>query len=570
MATTKQSDFYLGDKNLPTASAQHEYDEDKIKEIILCSNDITYFATKYFVITSTANGKQIIGLYPAQKRIIKNMVKHRFNIILSARQAGKTTMMTLYALWCTCFQSDKRVLIVANKEDTAKMILRRIKMAYEQLPNWMKPGVKQWDKTEVIFANDSSIVISTTTSSAARGESINVLMIDEMAHIQDHIMNEFWLSVIPVISSSIGTKVFAVSTPNGTGNKFYEVYSQAERGELKLWNHDRIDWWEVPGRDKKWKESMIELLAKEDKSFNQEFGNVFIESGQSAIDGDLIEKYRKNSRRPLLFMEDGRYKIWEMPEPAHLYAIGVDVSEGIGQDASVAQVIDITDLSNIKQVACYHNTMIDPFHFAEILFKMTNQWGRPFLYIERNNCGGQVIDALKHVHYYHNIAEYTPDNNINPDRLGIYSSTPCKYQGVINMRYWVNSLRVVTVNDIALVQEIETFVRYPNGTWKSKPGEYLHDDRIMALVWALFALETSIAQKYYEITAYDTRGKPMKLEPVTLEQSIYYKLDPMYEDPNAPIPTHVTINPYMDDQGIDSLMDRGWSMADNEWSNVHK
>ena len=567
MSKNSKTDFYLGDKNLPTASAEHEYDAEKIKEMVLSAKDIIHFASKYFFITSLADGKQLIGLYPAQKRIIQNLVKHRFNILMSCRQAGKTTLMTVYSLWYTCFQADKRVLIVANKEDTAKMILRRIKMAYEKLPNWMKPGVKQWDMTEVIFANDSSISISTTTSSAARGESINVLIIDECAHIQDHILNEFWKSVIPVISSHKTTKLFVVSTPNGTGNKFYEIYSQAERGDLKEWYHDRIDWWEVPGRDLKWKASMEEILAKEDKSFDQEFGNVFSDSGQSALDGGLIEQYRKNSRKPLYIMEDGKYKIWEMPNPNHLYVIGVDVAEGVGQAASVAQILDITDLTNIKQVACYHNNAIDPFHFAEILNRMTNQWGRPFLFIERNNCGGQIIDALKHVHFYHNIADYTPEKNTNPDRLGIYSSIPCKYAGVMNMRYWMNSLRSVIINDIALVQELETFVKYPNGTWKAKAGEYIHDDRVMALVWALFSLETAVTQKYYEITEYDSRGKPRRIEPVSIEDLKYFKLDPMYEDPNAPIPTHVGVNPYMDSEGIESLQRDGWTVGNTEWGN---
>jgi hypothetical protein len=98
---------------------------------------------------------------------------------------SNTTMMTIYALWVACFQEDKTILIVANKEDTSKEILARIKMAYEQLPNWLKPGVEEWAKTEVKFSNDSRIRISTTSSSAARGLSINCVDGDSVVTLKE-------------------------------------------------------------------------------------------------------------------------------------------------------------------------------------------------------------------------------------------------------------------------------------------------------------------------------------------------------------------------------------------------
>jgi len=207
-------------------------------------------------------------------------VDNKDNLFLCGSQyipTHNTTMITIYALWYTCFNPDKRILIVANKESTAIMILRRIRMAYELLPNWLKPGVKQWGKTEVIFGNDSSVSISTTTSSAARGESINCLLIDECAHIPEHIMKEFWSSVIPVISSSQSTKIVVVSSANGTNNKFYDLYSKAESGESKQWVHGRIDWFELPGRGKLWERDMRDALAGSGQDFDQEFGNSFLE-----------------------------------------------------------------------------------------------------------------------------------------------------------------------------------------------------------------------------------------------------------------------------------------------------
>lgn len=181
---TEPRKYYLGDKNLPTGTVEQEYTPAMIKEMVSCAKDITKFV-KHFWITTLEYGKQKINLYAPQKRILKSLVKNRFNIILASRQIGKTTLMTIYALWVACFRRDQTILIVANKEDTAKEILSRIKMAYEQLPNWLKPGVEEWAKTEVKFSNDSRIRISTTASSAARGLSINCVGGDSVVTLRD-------------------------------------------------------------------------------------------------------------------------------------------------------------------------------------------------------------------------------------------------------------------------------------------------------------------------------------------------------------------------------------------------
>jgi len=177
--------WYLGDPNLPTVDSTFEYTPEMVEEIEKCSKDILYFAQNYFYIVTLGEGKKKIELYKPQKRIIKKLANNRFVVVCASRQSGKTTMMTIYALWLVCFHSDKRVLIVANREETAVFILRRIRTAYEQLPNWLKPPVKQYGKTEVIYGNDSSISISSTTGTAARGESCNCVTGDGIITIRD-------------------------------------------------------------------------------------------------------------------------------------------------------------------------------------------------------------------------------------------------------------------------------------------------------------------------------------------------------------------------------------------------
>jgi len=556
--------FYRGNKSLPTADVKFEWTPEMVSEIANCTKNIIHFAENYFWAVTLGEGKKRIELYKPQKKLLKALVDNRFVITLASRQSGKSTVMTIFGLWFTCFQSDKRVLIVANREDTAKELLRRVKFAYEMLPNWLKPGVDSWGATEVHFSNGSSIVISATSSTAARGMTINVLVIDEMAFIPDHIMDEFWNSVIPVISSDVtrSTKVFAVSTPNGTSNLFYKMYSGAERGELKLWKNVRIDWWEIPGRGKKWKEEIEEALAKQNKSFEQEFGNKFVETGETATDTEVIEALRHMCKAPLFEYEDGAYKVWFKPDPTHLYTIGVDVAEGIGGCASVAMVFDITDLTNIQQVAIYHNDGIDPYHFAAFINKMANQWGAPPLMVERNGPGGQVIDALKEVHKYQNIVEYVPDSQKLTGRLGIFSHTNTKSKAITNMRYWINSLKVVNIYDIATVQEMETFVRYPNGTWKKKPGSYIFDDRIHAMLWGLFVLDTDIAMRYYEIEQYDDRGRVLKLQSYNTANEDQFKLDENADNSGYSMPMHfdVGVNNKDVNTDLEDLKSQGWTV----------
>lgn len=557
--------FYRGNRYLPSSNVQFEWTPEMIKEIKLCTNDVLHFAENYFWAVTVEEGKKKLELYKPQKRLLKALEKNRFVITLASRQSGKSTTMTIFALWNTCFQSDKKVLIVANREDTAIELLRRVKFAYEMLPNWLKPGVETWGQTSVYFSNGSSISISATSSTAARGMSINVLIIDEMAFIPDHIMSEFWNSVIPIISSGHTTKIFAVSTPNGTSNLFYELYRDAEAGDLKTWKHIRIDWWEIPRKPSKeaWKATMMEVLAKKGQNFEQEFGNQFVETGEASTDVEVIQALRNMCKEPLYTYDDGRYKVWADPNPKHIYVIGIDVADGVGGCASVAQVFDITDLTNIQQAAIYHDSSMDPYHFAEYVNKMAGQWGNPPLMIERNGPGGQVVDALKEVHKYDNIVEYNPESTRSSGRLGIYSHTNSKNKAVTNMRYWINSMRVVNIYDIATVHEMETFIRYPNGTWKKKPGNYVYDDRVHGMLWALFILSEDLVTKYFEIIEYDTRGKPLKIKSLDDFPTGDFKLDPYYNDTDAPLPMHFN---YKNGGEVEDLQNAGWEVwQDKPW-----
>jgi len=554
---------YLRNKRLPRTDAEFEFTPQMMAEMKKCKEDMKYFAENYFHIVTSDDGKQKIKLYPAQKRCLKALSKHRFNVINAARQCGKTTLMTIYALWLTSFTDYKRVVIVANKESTAIMILRRIAMAYEELPNWLKPGTAQYGKKEIIFGNRSSIAISTTTGSAVRGETLNCIIIDEAAHIEDHLMRDFWASVIPTISSSKKrtTKIFMVSTPKGTGNKYHDIFSRAmtnEEEEGMAWHAEEIHWYDVPGRGKLWRQDMVAAMGSDEMLFEQEFNCAFLETGDSAIDVELLNEMEAKCRDPYQVFEDGHYKVWREPQENHIYGLGVDVGEGIGKASSVIQTFDFTDLTNIHQVAVYSDRFIHPTQFAGIIYNAANHYGGPPVLIERNNIGSEVIAILKEVHNYHNIVSYNPEKLAYGDiRPGILCHTNTKFNGIMNMRYWMNALRAVNIYDKATINEMRTFIRYPNGSWRKKTGDNTFDDRVMALVWALFLLENNIAERYYDIVEVDDDGKPLRLAAYAISDPGMFKLDPLFQQsPNAPLPTFIGMDPGNE---MEDMAKQGWT-----------
>lgn len=501
-------EFYLGNENLPNQYAEHEYTPEMVRDLKKAKSNLLYFAEHFFNIINIDRGREVIELRKYQKRVLRKMRDNRFVIVLSSRQSGKTTMMTIYALWMACFHKDQKIVLVANKEQTAKDIFGRVRLAYEELPNWSKPGVIEYGKESMALANGSRIGISTTTGTAARGMSCNVLILDELAFIEPHIVDEFWKSVYPTISSSKKSKIFICSTPNGTENLFYRLYSGAANG-TNGWTADKVSWQDVPGRDENWKQQNIKLLGSVE-AFNQEFGCEFIQTGTNLLDEDLLSKMKSTCREPIHVLEDGCYKLWELPARDRIYTIGVDISEGVGAAASCIQVYDITNLSDINQVACYHSNQIAPYEFTKKLDEILKHWGQPPVLIERNNCGAQVVDMIKNNYHYPNLVTYTGSVKAK-NRAGVIAHTNTKYRGVTNMRYWVNQLKCVSIRDKHLVDEFKTFIRHDNGTWGHIKAANVYDDRVIGTMWSLFILSEDLVTQYFS-TVNGPDGKPMKIE----------------------------------------------------------
>jgi hypothetical protein len=521
--------FYKGNENLLSKNAKIGYTEEMLEEWRLCKKSILSFAERHFTII-TEDGKEVIQLRKFQKTLLKNFKDFKRNIVLSSRQSGKSTIVTVYALWKVCFFEHQRIAIVANKGETAQQIFERIRMSFEDLPIYLKPSVKSWRKDGFELSNGSNIIISSASTSAIRGRSINILIIDECAHIPNDLMKELWKSVIPTISANRNGEIITISTPNGADkdNKFYEIYMDSKK-EGSVWKLESVFWWDIPGRDEAWKINEIATMGSL-HDFQQEYENVFHPPGKSVIDPELLEKLKAQCHDPILVTDDGAYKIYTMPKPTSFYVVGVDVGEGIGRTNTTAQILDVSDLRNIEQVAVYANNKISPYLFGTRLMGIMNDWGRPPVLIENNNYGQQVLDVLHNTHNYESIVSYRFEGMSkhydNENRLGIHSHTNTRYKGLTNFRYWVDAIKAVKFHDLDTLIEIAEFVQLPNYTF-SKKREEDRDDRVFGLVWGLFVLEPTLAKTYFNITETDDQGRPFNLVPFT-DNSDLIKKSPIF------------------------------------------
>jgi hypothetical protein len=463
-----------------------------------------------------------------------------------------STICTIFCLWTAIFFPDQRIILVANKESTAKEIFKRIRMAYENLPNWLKSPVTYYGMESMELANGSRIGITTTTGTAGRGSAANLLFIDEADWIEANLLDEFWASVYPIISSSKKSKIIMASTPRDTSGLFYKLYDGSTR-LTNNWKSMKIKWDEVPGRDEKWmKETMASI--GDANVWRREFEVEFDEVGESALDVEAFEMMKTLVTEPKYILEDDCYNIWYPASDEKSYVAGVDISEGLGRDSTCIQILDVTEPRNIIQVACYNNNKISPSEFTPKLFEILEQWGRPYVLIERNNCGGQVVDNLKRIYDYENIVSWGIKEAVNRKnmQLGVISHTNTKYKCIQNMRHWMLKTKSVAINDINTVLELKDFIRYKNGTWAAKANS--HDDRVMSLGWALMILSEEIVERYFEILEKDEFQKPMVIK--ELDLGVKYLVKPDYENLNA-LPVYIGMHKETD-PSLDELTSSGW------------
>ena len=275
---------YLGNPNLKKANVAIQWTEENVAEFIKCKDDPVYFARNYIQIVSLDEGLVPFKMYPFQEKLVRNFHENRFNICKMPRQTGKSTTCVSYLLHYLIFNDNVNIGILANKASTARDLLGRLQLAYENLPKWMQQGIVVYNKGSMELENGSKIIAASTSASAVRGMSFNIIFLDEFAFIPNHIADQFFASVYPTISSGKSTKVIMVSTPHGM-NHFYRYWHDAERGKNE-YVATEVHWSEVPGRDAAWKAQTIANTSEQ--QFRVEFECEFLGSVDTLINPCLL------------------------------------------------------------------------------------------------------------------------------------------------------------------------------------------------------------------------------------------------------------------------------------------
>ena len=473
------NEIYLGNPNLKRANIAQNFTPKQVEEFVKCSQDPVYFITNYIKIISLDKGLVPFDLYDFQADMVNKFHENRFNIAKLPRQSGKSTVVTAYLLWYTLFNDNVNVAILANKAATAREMLQRLQLSYENLPNWMQQGVVNWNRGSLELENGSKIMAASTSASAVRGMSFNIIFLDEFAFIPTHIADEFFSSVYPTISSGKSTKVIIISTPKGM-NMFYKLWHDAEKGKNE-YTTTEVHWSQVPGRDAEWKEQTIKNTSEE--QFNQEFECEFLGSVNTLITSSKLKILAYDD--PLT--SSAGLDIFEEPIEGHDYVCTVDVARGITKDYSAFTIIDTTEIP-YKLVAKYRNNKIKPLLFPNIIHQVCTQYNHAYTLVEVNDIGGQVADILQFDLEYDNLLMCSMRGRAgqvvgqgfsgSKVQLGVKMSTTVKKTGCANMKQLIEDDKLI-FTDFDIITELTTFIQ-KGQAWEAEEG--CNDDLAMCLV----------------------------------------------------------------------------------------
>jgi len=472
---TQKNDTYLGNPNVKRDGIVAQWANEEVLEYARCMKDPAYFAITYCKIISLDEGLVPFELYPYQEKMFNEFNANRFNIVLACRQSGKSISSVAYLLWYALFHSEKTIAVMANKGATAREMLGRITLMLENLPFFLQPGCKALNKGSIEFSNNSRIVAAATSGSSIRGMSVSLLYLDEFAFVENDA--QFYTSTYPVVSSGKDTKIIITSTANGIGNVFHKIWEGASQG-VNDFKPFRVDWWDVPGRDEKWKTQTVANTSQ--LQFDQEFGNTFFGTGDTLINAETLLKLRM--KNPVRFLEGGDLKIYEETQSGHEYIMLVDVSKGRGQDYSTFNLIDISSRP-FKQVAVYRNNTISPLLFPNIIYKWANSYNKAYVVIESNDQGSLVTNGLYHDLEYENMHV---ESAIKANALGVEMTRKVKRLGCSAFKDILENNKLDIVDDDTIL-EISTFVA-KGVSYEASSGN--HDDLVMNLVMLGYFVST--------------------------------------------------------------------------------
>ena len=505
---------YLGNPNLKKTNTPVEFTKENIIEYGKCAEDPLYFIKNYVQIVSLDHGLVPFEMYDFQEGMVSTMHDNRFSIFKLPRQSGKSTIIISYLLHYALFNPNVNIAVLANKSITARDILGRLQLAYENLPKWMQQGIIAWNKGNIELENGSKIIAAATSSSAIRGGSYNIIFLDEFAFVPSNVAEQFFASVYPTITSGQNTKVIIVSTPHGM-NMFYKIWVDAQE-KRNDYIATEVHWSEVPGRDEEWKKETIRNTSE--SQFNAEFECEFLGS----ID-TLISAHRLKTlvyRNPI--QSNAGLDIYVRPEKDNVYMITADVSRGTANDYSAFVVFDVTEIP-YKMVAKFRDNEIKPLLFPTKIHEVAKAYNQAYVMVEVNDIGEQVANALQFDLEYDNLVMASMRGRAGQilgagfsggrAQLGVRTTKAVKKIGCSNLKQLIEDNKLI-IEDYDAVNELSTFI-VRGSSYQADDG--CNDD----LVACMFMFAWATDQTYFkELTDNDIRKTMIKEQQDMLEQDM--------------------------------------------------
>ena len=468
--------------------------KDIIKsEFLKCASDSAYFMKKYCEIQHPTRGKIPFLLYDYQEEVLNAYEKNRYNVVLKARQLGISTLIAGYSLWLMTFHSDKNILVVATKQDTAKNLVTKVRFMHSNLPTWLKNRCIEDNKLSLRYANGSQIKAVASSEDAGRSEALSLLILDEAAFIDK--IDTIWAAAQQTLST--GGDCIAVSTPNGVGNWFHEVWTKALAGE-NTFNTLKLHWTLHPERDQEWRDEQDVLLGPSLAA--QECDTDFITSGKGVIDGLILKWYEDELVSDPIEKRyiDSNLWVWENPDYTKDYVICADVARGDGQDYSAFHVLEIED---VKQVAEYKG-QISPQDFGNLCVNIALEYNNALLIIENNSIGWASIQTALDRDYdnlfytsqdlkYVDVKRQVTNRYRAEERKMVpgFSTTVRTRPLVIAKLDEFFRQKEVVVKSKRLIDELFTFV-YENNKAEALRG--YNDDLVMSMAIGLWVRDTAL------------------------------------------------------------------------------
>jgi hypothetical protein len=505
---------YLGNPNLKKANVSQEWTKEELIEYQKCMDDPLHFIQNYVKIVSLDEGLVPFKMYPFQKEMVGTFHNNRFTICKLPRQSGKSTVMISYLLHYALFNPSVNIAILANKAATARDLLSRLQLAYEHLPKWLQQGVMSWNKGSLELENGSKILASSTSASAVRGGSYNIIFLDEFAYVPSNVAEQFFSSVYPTISSGKTTKVMIVSTPHGM-NMFYKLWTDAEN-QRNTYIPIEVHWSEVPGRDEAWKKETIKNTSEQ--QFNTEFECEFLGSIDTLISPNKLRTLAY--KRPL--QSNAGLDVYEQPKEGNTYLLTADVSRGVANDYSAYIVFDVSQVP-YRIVAKYRDNEVKPLLFPQKIHQVAKAYNTAFVLVEVNDIGEQVANSMHFDMEYDNMIMASMRGRAGQilgggfsggrAQLGVRTTKAVKKIGCSNLKQLIEDNKLI-VEDYDAINELSTFI-VKGSSFEADDG--CNDD----LVACMFIFGWCTDQTYFkELTNNDIREQMYRENQDQLEQDM--------------------------------------------------